>query len=310
MDFSDRLIEVLNNKGSPVVVGLDPHLPSLPPEIKTRTFERYGKNLRAASRAVLEFNRRILDIVAPHVGVVKLQIAFYEALGAYGIESYQKTIQMAHKKGLLVIGDVKRGDVEHTAEAYAGAHLGEVDVDGLATRGYDTDAVTLNPYFGSDSILPFIKAARHYGKGLFVVVKSTNPSSRDFQDRPCGGERLCELVARKVDSWGRGLVGRSGYSAVGAVVAAGSVTLARRLRRLMPRAFFLVPGYGVQGMRARDTAHYFNPDGRGAMVSSSRAIIFAYKNPVWRRRTWEAAVEDALIRMKEDISRVLGKSGR
>ncbi len=313
--FSDRLIEVLREKGSPVVVGLDPQLQSLPSEIKTRNFQRYGRNLKGASRAVLEFNRRILDVISPHVGVVKLQIAFYEVLGPHGIDSYQKTARFALKRGLLVIGDIKRGDVGHTAEAYAEAHLGKVDIDGLTTQGYGVDAVTLNPYLGGDSISPFLKTAKAYGKGLFIVVKSTNPSSKDFQDRRCGTRRLCELVAGEVNDWGSGLVGKSGYSAVGAVVAAGSPALGRRLRRLMPRAFFLVPGYGAQGTKAEDIRPYFNADGYGAIVSSSRAIIFAYKNPLWKKKygrkhgekDWERAVEDAVLRMRQDVSRALGR---
>ncbi|MEE9200735.1 MAG: orotidine-5'-phosphate decarboxylase [Candidatus Brocadiales bacterium] len=308
--FSDRLIEVLREKGSPIAVGLDPQLRFLPREIKAKNFKRYGKNFRAASRAVLEFNRRVLDVISPHVGVVKLQIAFYEALGPHGMESYRKTIRLARERGLLVIGDIKRGDVGHTAEAYAQAHLGEVDIDGFAAQGYGVDAVTLNPYFGEDGIRPFVKMTRSHGRGLFIVVKSTNPSSRDFQDRRCGTERLCELVARKVNSWGRGTVGKSGYSAVGAVVAAGSPTLGRRLRRLMPRAFFLVPGYGAQGARAEDMRHYFDADGYGAVVSSSRAVIFAYENPSWKRKygvkDWERAIEDAVLKMRRDISRVSG----
>ncbi|MCQ4574320.1 MAG: orotidine-5'-phosphate decarboxylase [Candidatus Brocadiales bacterium] len=308
--FSDRLIEALEEKGTPAVVGLDPQLQSLPPEIKTKNFKRFGKNLKGAGRAILEFNRRVLDVISPHVGVVKLQIAFYEALGPHGIESYRKTVRLALKKGLLVIGDIKRGDVGHTAEAYARAHLGEMDIDGSTVQGYGVDAVTLNPYLGSDSIMPFLKMAKANGKGVFIVVKSTNPSSKDFQDRRCGAERLCELVARKVNDWGSGLVGKSGYSAVGAVVAVTSPGVGKRLRRLMPRAFFLVPGYGAQGAKAEDMRHYFDANGYGVIISSSRSIIFAYENPSWKKRygakDWERAVEDAVIRMRRDISRATG----
>jgi len=308
--FSDRLIGVLKEKGSPAVVGLDPQLDLLPPEIKRKNFKRYGRNFRGAGRAVLEFNHRLLNIISPHIGVVKLQVAFYEALGPHGIEAYQKTVNLARKKGLLVIGDVKRGDVGHTAETYARAHLGEVDIDGTPVSGYGVDAVTLNPYLGGDSIMPFVKTAKAYGRGLFVVVKSTNPSSRDFQNKRCGTEMLCETVARKVDKWGSGVIGESGYSAVGAVVAAGSPALGRRLRRLMPRAFFLVPGYGAQGAKLEDMRLYFNDDGRGAIISASRSIIFAYENPAWKKkygmRDWERAVEDAVLSMRRNIARMLG----
>ncbi|MEE9558442.1 MAG: orotidine-5'-phosphate decarboxylase [Candidatus Brocadiales bacterium] len=310
--FSDRLIEVIKEKGSPAVVGLDPQLDLLPSGIKRKNFERYGRNFKGASRAILEFNHRLLDIISPHIGVVKLQVAFYEALGPHGIESYQKTVNVARKKGLLVIGDIKRGDVGHTAEAYARAHLGEVDIDGTLISGYGVDAVTLNPYLGGDSIMPFVKMAKAYGRGLFIVVKSTNPSSSDFQGKRCGTERLCEIVARKVDEWGGGVIGKSGYSAVGAVVAAGPPALGRRLRRLMPRAFFLVPGYGAQGARLEDMRHYFNADGYGAIISASRSITFAYESPAWKKkygqRHWERAVEDAVLRMRQDISRAVGSS--
>jgi orotidine-5'-phosphate decarboxylase len=185
-----------------------------------------------------------------------------------------------------------------------------VDIDGTPVSGYGVDAVTLNPYLGGDSIMPFVKTAKAYGRGLFVVVKSTNPSSRDFQNKRCGTERLCETVARKVDKWGSGVIGESGYSAVGAVVAAGQPALGRRLRRLMPRAFFLVPGYGAQGAKLEDMRLYFNDDGRGAIISASRSIIFAYENPAWKRkygtRDWERAVEDAVLSMRRNIARMLG----
>lgn len=312
--FADRLIEVLGERDSPVAVGLDPQLKWLPQEIKDMAFRRHGKGLKGASQAILEFNQRIIDTISPYVGVVKLQIAFYEALGHWGLDAYSKTIGYAQKKGLMVIGDIKRGDVEHTAEAYAQAHLGEMEIDGSFVYPYSVDAVTLNPYLGGDSVAPFLKRAERYGKGLFILVKSTNPSSRDFQDLRCGGERLCERVARKVNQWGMALVGKHGYSAVGAVVGANSPSLAKRLRLLMPRAFFLVPGYGAQGAGPEGLYPYFNRDGSGAIISSSRAIIFAYRNPPWRRRygmrNWEAAVREALLRMRSEVAEVVGRIRR
>jgi orotidine-5'-phosphate decarboxylase len=304
-NFADRLIEVIQQKGSPIVVGLDPQLQYIPTEIKDQAFRRYGQGSKGASLALLEFNRRILDIVSPYTGIVKLQVAFYELLGPPGMDTYQKTLRYAQKKGLLTIGDIKRGDVEHTALAYAQAHLGEVEVEDTRLKGYDCDAVTLNPYLGQDSIAPFLRVAEERDKGLFILVKTTNPSSKDFQDMATSsGERLFEKVAKKVAQWGKGLMGRHGYSSVGAVVGAQYPNVARRLRRLMPRAFFLVPGYGAQGARAEELDDYFNADGYGAIIASSRAITFAYLYPPWKGRAmdWEEAVRQAVQKMHSEVA--------
>ncbi|HHT9154832.1 MAG TPA: orotidine-5'-phosphate decarboxylase, partial [Candidatus Tripitaka sp. YC43] len=256
-NFADRLIEVIQEKGSPIAVGLDPQLQYIPREIKDKAFKDHGQGFKGASWAILEFNRKVLDVVSPYTGVVKLQVAFYELLGPCGMEAYRKTIAYAQKKGLVTIGDIKRGDVEHTAIAYAQAHLGEVKLDKTTLQGYGTDSVTLNPYLGGDSIAPFLKVAGEKAKGLFILVKTTNPSSRDFQDLSASdGERFFEKVAKKVGQWGKGLIGKNGYSSVGAVVGAQYPRAANRLRRLIPRAFFLVPGYGAQGAGARGLDAY------------------------------------------------------
>ena len=318
-NFADRLIKVIQEKGSPIVVGLDPQLQYIPQEIKDRAFKNHGQGFKGASQAILEFNRKVLDIVSPYTGVVKLQVAFYELLGPCGMEAYLKTVAYAQKKGLMTIGDIKRGDVEHTALAYAQAHLGEVKVGKATLQGYGTDAVTLNPYLGEDSIAPFLWVAEERDKGLFILVKTTNPSSKDFQDLSASdGERFFEKVARKVGQWGKGLTGKNGYSSVGAVVGAQYPRAARRLRRLMPRAFFLVPGYGVQGARANELDTYFNADGYGAIINSSRTIIFAYLRPPRKGRgvlqyapaDWEKAVRQAVVKMHSEVAEVAKRAKR
>lgn len=324
-NFADRLIEVIQEKGSPIAVGLDPQLQYIPQEIKDKAFKDHGQGFKGASRAILEFNRKVLDVVSPYTGVVKLQVAFYELLGPWGMEAYRKTITYAQKKGLVTIGDIKRGDVEHTAIAYAQAHLGEVKLDETTLQGYGTDSVTLNPYLGEDSIAPFLKVAKEKDKGLFILVKTTNPSSRDFQDLSASdGERFFEKVAKKVGQWGKGLIGKNGYSSVGAVVGAQYPRAANRLRRLIPRAFFLVPGYGAQGAGARVLDAYFNADGYGAIISSSRSIIFAYLYPPWggirprqtRRQKsgktmdWEEAIRQAVVKMHSEVAEAAERAKR
>lgn len=291
--FADQLIELIEKKTTPACVGLDPQLEFIPRKINLFP---YTRRPRGIAEPLYEFNRKVIDIISPHIGIVKLQTAFYEALGHWGIKAYIDTIKYAHKKGLIVIGDIKRGDVPHTAEAYASAHLG-----GL----YEADAVTVNPYLGTDSIMPFIKKAQELGKGVFVLVKTTNPSSADFQDLLIGAPHavpLYEHVAEKVNQWGKPLIGRSGYSSIGAVVGAKA---GRELRNIMPNAFFLVPGYGAQGATAKDIKHCFNPDGYGAIISASRSIIYAWMYPPWKekygQKRWEQAVEAAIIEMKNKL---------
>lgn len=312
-NFADRLIEAIQEKGSPIAVGLDPQLKYIPQEIKARGFKNYGQGFKGASWAILEFNRKVLDIISPYVGVVKLQVAFYELLGPSGMETYRKTINYAQKKGLITIGDIKRGDVEHTAMAYAQAHLGEVEVDKTRLQGYGSDSVTLNPYLGWDSIVPFLQVAEKKGKGLFILVKTTNPSSKDFQDlATSGGQRLFEKVAKKVGQWGKGLIGKNGYSSIGAVVGAQYPESARRLRHLMPKSFFLVPGYGAQGAGTEGLGAYFNPDALGAIITSSRAITYAYLYPPWKGKAidWEEAVRQAVMKMHSEVAEVAERAKR
>jgi len=286
-NFADRLTAAIDEKKSCVVVGLDPRIESLPAGLR----DRAAQSAAAAADAVLEFNRRVIEAVAPHAVAVKPQAAFYEALGWEGFRAFGRTIRVAQEHGLLVIADVKRGDIGSTAEAYAKAHLDRLGAD----------AVTVNPYLGADSIAPFLERAPQ-GKGIFALVKTSNPSSTEVQDLLVGETTLYERVAALVDRWGHPHIGESGYSAACAVVGATFPKAAERLRQLMPRAIFLVPGYGAQGGGAEDCRPCFDANGHGAVVNSSRGILFAFREAPGV--PWERAVGDAAKRMKGDLERV------
>jgi len=291
-NFADRLVEAIDDKRSRVVVGLDPRLESLPEEFRRGA----QRDIERAARAVLDFNEALIEIVKPHAVAVKPQIAFYEKLGPAGVLAYFATCKLARDRDLLVIGDVKRGDVPDTAKAYADAHF----------VSFPADAITVNPFFGTDGMDPFLEAAKKNGGGLFVLVKTSNPKSGEIQDLPVEGKPLYLHVARKVGEWGEGLKGESGYSAVGAVVGATHPQQAAEIRAALPRAFFLVPGYGAQGATAEDLKPCFNADGIGAVVNSSRGIIFAWEKEAYKGMPWAKAVEKAAVDMKADINRVLG----
>lgn len=291
-NFADRLVDAIKAKKSRVVVGLDPRLESLPEEFRHGT----AKDIERAGRAILDFNAALIDIVKDHAVAVKPQIAFYEKLGPYGVVAYFATCKHARDNGLLVIGDVKRGDVPDTAKAYAEAHY----------YAFPADAVTVNPFFGSDGITPFTDIAQKVGGGMFVLVKTSNPKSGEIQDLNVEGRPLYMHLAEKVAAWGATLVGESGYSSVGAVVGATHPKQAAEIRAALPKAFFLVPGYGAQGGKAEDLKACFNPDGLGAVVNSSRGIISAWEKDPYKGMPWEKAVAKAVVDMKADINGALG----
>ena len=273
----DRLAEEISRKNAPVVVGLDPNLTLIPEFIKRKAYAEFGESLEGAAEAVWQFNKAIVDATADLIPAVKPQIAMYEQFGIPGLEVFKRTTQYCQEKGLLVIGDVKRGDIGSTSAAYAAAHLGQVKIGSRTFAPFDEDFATVNPYLGSDGVKPFTDVCQACGKGIFVLVKTSNPSSGEFQDREVDGRPLYELVGQKVDEWGAGLIGKCGYSAVGAVVGATYPEMGRVLRKVMPKAFILVPGYGAQGGKAEDLKVFFNPDGLGAIINSSRGIIAAWK---------------------------------
>lgn len=293
--FADRLIDAIKSKNSRVVVGLDPRIENLPPDL-----QRGAKSdVERAAQSILEWGGEIIDAVRDHAVAVKPQIAFYERLGPFGIVTYYALCRHARKKGLLVIGDVKRGDVPDTARAYAEAHLDT----------FACDAITVNPYLGSDSMAPFIEEAKKRDGGLFVLVKTSNPGSGDFQDRLIDGRPLYLHVADRVAQWGSDLMGKYGWSSIGAVVGATHPEQAVRVREALPNAFFLVPGYGAQGATASDLKAGFGREGLGAVCNASRSVIFAYEKEPWKSKfpgdQWPKAVAAAAEAMKNEINSVL-----
>lgn len=308
--FTDKLIERITVKKSHVVVGLDPVYDSLPNTVK----KEGNRNLKQISGSIVEFNMRIIDAVYDLVPAIKPQIAFYERYGLEGLKAFAKTIRYGKKKGLIVIGDVKRNDIGSTAEAYSQAYIGRIKISNRLLRAFPVDAVTVNPYFGIDGILPFIKDAKDYGGGLFVLVKTSNRSSVELQDLTVCTEnqerKLYEMVATLVDKWGKQVVGKNGYSSVGAVVGATFPEDAKILRSLMPQTYFLVPGYGAQGASASDIVHCFNEDGYGALINASRSIIYAYKAGEYTDENFDMAAREAVLEMNRQINDELRKNGR
>ncbi len=272
----EKLIEKIKKTQAPVVVGLDPMLDYIPGFLLKEAFARHGETLEGAAQAVWEFNKGIIDAVWDLIPAVKPQIAMYEQFGIPGLKAYKQTVDYCHEKGLIVIGDIKRGDIGSTSAAYAAGHLGRVQVVSRSYAPFDEDFATVNPYLGSDGVKPFVEVCKEYKKGLFILVKTSNPSSGEFQDRLIDGKPLYEWVGEKVNQWGLEHMGRD-YSYIGAVIGATYPEMGKALRKLMPRTFFLVPGYGAQGASAADLADFFGDDGLGAIVNSSRGIIAAYK---------------------------------
>jgi orotidine-5'-phosphate decarboxylase len=275
--FIDNCIQRVKEKRSHLIVGLDPHFERLP-----KYLTKECDSLEKICNTIFLFNKKIIDAIYDIVPLVKPQIAFYERFGIEGLRAYKNTIKYAKEKGLLVIGDIKRNDIGSTAKAYSDAHIGSVEVLGKKYSEFNVDAITINPYFGSDGIQPFLDDAKEYGKGLFILVKTTNKSSSEFQDiylsSSEGNIRLFEIVANFVNRWGQSIIGNSGYSSVGAVVGATFPVEIKSIRKLLPKSYFLVPGIGEQGGKIADLVNCFNEDGLGALLSVSRSVIFAYMN--------------------------------
>lgn len=298
-----RLIDEIVKKDAPIVAGLDPMLSFIPDHLKKASFEEYGQTLEGVSDAIWRFNRQIIDAIADLVPAVKPQIAMYEQFGLPGLEAYLKTVRYAKEKGLVVIADVKRGDIGSTSAAYATAHLGKIKVEGNEFEPFGSDFATVNPYLGTDGVKPFVDACNEFNKGIFVLVKTSNPSSGEFQDRDIDGSPLYEHVAKKVVEWGSSSMDGD-YSNVGAVVGATYPEVGEKLRGLMPSAYILVPGYGAQGGRGKDLKVFFNKDGLGAIVNSSRGIIAAYKQEEYKKfgdAGFADAARAAVLAMKKDI---------
>ena len=301
-----KLIEEITKKNAPVVAGLDPMLDYVPEGIKKEAFEKYGENLEGAAEAIWQFNKGIIDAIYDLVPAVKPQIAMYEQFGIPGMEVFSRTVSYCKEKGLVVIGDVKRGDIGSTSAAYATGHIGKVKIGNSFCTAFDEDFITVNPYLGSDGINPFLDVCKEEDKGIFILVKTSNPSSGEFQDKLVDGVPLYELVARKVAEWGAQCMDGT-YSNVGCVIGATYPEMGRTLRKLLPNNYILVPGYGAQGGTAKDLKEYFNADGLGAIVNSSRGIIAAYKQEKYSKfgeENYADASRQAVLDMIEDINHI------
>ena len=302
----NKLISNIRKTNAPIVVGLDPMLNYIPEHIQKKAFAEFGETLEGAAEAIWQYNKGIVDATFDLIPAVKPQIAMYEQFGIPGLIAYKKTVEYCKSKDLVVIGDIKRGDIGSTSAAYAVGHLGQVQVGSKKYAGFDEDFATVNPYLGSDGVKPFMDVCKEEKKGIFVLVKTSNPSSGEFQDRVIDGRPLYELVGEKVAQWGDELMG-DGYSYVGAVVGATYPEMGKVLRKIMPKTFILVPGYGAQGGKGADLVHFFNEDGLGAIVNSSRGIIAAYKQEKYKEfgaENYADASRQAVIDMIEDINSI------
>ena len=302
-----KLISNIQKTKAPIVVGLDPMLNYIPQQVKDKAFQEFVETLEGAAEAIWQYNKEIVDCTYDLIPAVKPQIAMYEQFGIEGMKAFKKTVDYCKSKGLVVIGDVKRGDIGSTSAAYATGHLGKVQVGSKTYSAFDEDFATVNPYLGSDGIKPFMEVCKEEKKGLFILVKTSNPSSGEFQDQLINGKPLYEMVGEKVAQWGEECMGDQ-YSYIGAVVGATYPEMGKVLRKVMPKSYILVPGYGAQGGKGADLVHFFNEDGLGAIVNSSRGIIAAYKQEKYAKFGAEhfgeasrAAVED----MVTDINQAL-----
>ena len=301
----NKLISNIRKTNAPIVVGLDPMLNYIPEHIQKKAFAEFGETLEGAAEAIWQYNKGIVDATYDLIPAVKPQIAMYEQFGIPGLIAYKKTVVYCKSKDLVVIGDIKRGDIGSTSAAYAVGHLGQVQVGSRKYAGFDEDFATVNPYLGSDGVKPFMDICKEEKKGIFVLVKTSNPSSGEFQDRVIDGRPLYELVGEKVAQWGDELMGDE-YSYVGAVVGATYPEMGKVLRKIMPKTFILVPGYGAQGGKGADLVHFFNEDGLGAIVNSSRGIIAAYKQEKYKEFGAENYADASRAAVKDMIADISG----
>ena len=305
----NKLVEKIQKMNAPIVVGLDPMMKYVPSQIKTAAFNEFGETLEGAAEAIWQYNKGIVDAIYDLVPAVKPQVAMYEQFGIPGMIAFKKTVDYCKEKDMVVIGDIKRGDIGSTSEAYAVGHLGKVAVGSKSYYGFNEDFVTVNPYLGSDGVNPFTKVCKEEGKGIFVLVKTSNPSSGEFQDRLVDGKPLYEIVGEQVAKWGSECMPTTGnYSYVGAVVGATYPEQGKILRKVMPNSFILVPGYGAQGGKGADLVHFFNEDGLGAIINSSRGIIAAHQQEKYAKygeANYAEASRAAVLDMQADIAQAL-----
>ena len=301
----NQLIANIKKTGAPIVVGLDPMLKYIPEHIQKKAFAEFGETLEGAAEAIWQFNKEIVVKTYDLIPAVKPQIAMYEQFGIPGLVAFKKTVDYCKSKGLVVIGDIKRGDIGSTSSAYAVGHIGKVQVGSKTYAPFDEDFVTVNPYLGSDGVNPFIDVCKEEKKGLFILVKTSNPSSGEFQDQMIDGRPLYELVGEKVAQWGEDCMGDE-YSYIGAVVGATYPEMGKVLRKVMPKSYILVPGYGAQGGKGKDLVHFFNEDGLGAIVNSSRGIIAAYKQEKYANYGEEAFADASRAAVEDMVADIRG----
>lgn len=302
----DRLIEKIKKMNNPTVMGLDPRYEMIP-ECVTK---KYPQNLEGASKAIIEFNKNLIDATYDIIPAIKPQIAFYEMYGIPGIEAFYETCKYAKEKGMFVIADIKRGDIGSTAKGYSNAYLGKTKIDKTEESIFDVDFITVNPYIGSDCVSPFIEDCKKYDKGIFILVKTSNPSSGELQDVKLENEEeVYKKVASLVEKWGEDLRGENGYSSVSAVVGATYPKQLETLRKLAPHTFFLIPGYGAQGGKPEDIAYGFDKKGIGGIVNASRSLMCAYKSDKWKdtykEEKYAKATRAEAIRMKEELNQFI-----
>lgn len=305
--FIDRLIDKIKLTDNPTVMGLDPKFEYVPEYIRKEMTEKYGVGVKAAAKAIFKFNKKLIDSVYDIIPVVKPQLAYYEMYGIEGLKVFKKTVEYAKKKKMLVIADGKRNDIGSTCEAYAAAFLGKTDVQEESETIFDADALTVNPYLGSDGIKPFLTDCSRFGKGIFALVKTSNRSSGQLQDLKLeDGRFVYQAVADLVTEWGTDITGKYGYSSVGAVVGATWPEQAKELRDRMDSTYFLVPGYGAQGGTASDAAVNFDKDGLGAVVNASRSLMCAYLSDSWKKKfsekEFDLACREEALRMKDELN--------
>ena len=308
MNVIDKLIEKIKENNNPTVIGLDPRYEMLPKCIT----EKYPETLEGVADAIVEFNKNLVDNICDIIPAVKVQIAFYEMYGLPGMKAFEETCKYAKQKGMIVIADIKRGDIGTTAAGYSSAFLGRTPINNKEEAIYDVDFVTLNPYMGIDSIKPFIDDCKKYNKGAFILVKTSNPSSGDLQDLKLEtGEEVYKKVASLVEKWGEDLRGKYGYSSISAVVGATYPKQLEELRELSPHTYFLIPGYGAQGGKANDIALGFDTNGLGGIVNASRSLMCAYKSDRWKdefkEEDYAKETRAEAIRMRDELNQALNK---
>ena len=299
-----KLAYKIKETDNPTVIGIDPKYDMLPECIKNK----YGKTLEDISKAILEFNKELIDSTYDIIPAVKVNIAFYEMYGIEGMKVFEETCKYAKEKGMIVIADIKRGDIGSTAQSYSNAFLGKTKIGEKEESIFDVDFVTVNPYMGTDCVKPFIDDCKKYDKGIFVLVKTSNPSSGELQDKKIeGGEKIYIEVAKLVEQWGEDLIGESGYSSVSAVVGATYPNQLKEIREIAPHTYFLIPGYGAQGGKAEDIALGFDKNGLGGIVNASRSLMYAYKSEKWKdkfeEKDYGKATRAEAIRMKEELNK-------